>query len=72
MPKKRKPSSRPFTPRGAELGPLPVPTEEEITAELIAGAEDASSLWDELMPQYAGLLDADEATPKRRRAGGEP
>ena len=61
---KPKPSSQPFTPpRGAEDGPLPLPTEEELTAELIAGAEDAgpadSAGWDELMPEYAGLLDAE-------------
>jgi len=59
MPKKPKLSSKPFTPRGAEEGPLPMPTEEELTAELIAGAEDAGALWDELMPNYAGLLDAE-------------
>lgn len=59
MPKKRKPSSKPFTPRGAELGPLPVPTEEELTAELIAGAGEAGRLWDELMPEHAGLLGAE-------------
>lgn len=62
MPKKPKPNSRPFTLRGAELGPLPMPTEEELTAELIAGAGEAgpasSAGWDELMPEHAGLLDA--------------
>lgn len=58
MPKKRKLSSQPFTPRGAELGPLPMPTEEEIVTELIAEAGDAGRLWDETMPEYAGLLDA--------------
>lgn len=62
MPKtKPKPSNQPFTPRGAELGPLPLPTEEELTAELIADADSAGSLWDELMPEYAGLLDAEVA-----------
>lgn len=66
MPKlKPKLSNKPFTPRGAELGPLPMPTEQDITAELIAGAEDAgpaeSAGWDELMPEYAGLLDAEPA-----------
>lgn len=55
MPKKRKPSSRPFTPRGAELGPLPVPTEEEIVAEL--------------MPEYAGLLDAEATVESEGRNG---
>lgn len=43
MPKKPKPSSRPFTPRGAEEGPLPLPTEEELVAELIAEAGDAGT-----------------------------
>lgn len=50
-------SNKPFTPRGAELGPLPMPTEEEILAELMAEAETSGNLWDELMPEYAGLLD---------------
>ena len=45
---KPKPSSKPVTPRGAQLGPLPLPTEEEITAELMAEAE----------AEAAGLLDA--------------
>lgn len=58
MPTKPKLSSQPFTPRGAKLGPLPLPTEEELVAELMAGAEDAGNLWDETMPEYAGLLDA--------------
>lgn len=58
MPKKPKLSSKPFTPRGAEEGPLPLPTEEELTAELIAEAGGAGDAWDELMPKYAGLLDA--------------
>lgn len=65
QPKPTKLSNKPFTPRGAELGPLPMPTEEEIIAELIAGAEDAGPAdfagWDELMPEYAGLLDAEVA-----------
>lgn len=44
MPKpKPKPSNKPFTPRGAELGPLPMPAEEEIVAELIAEAGDAGT-----------------------------
>lgn len=59
MPKKPKLSSRPFTPRGAEEGPLPLPTEEELVAELIADAGIAIDEWDELMPEYAGLLDAE-------------
>lgn len=59
MPKKPKPSSQPFTPRGAELGPLPMPTEEEIVAELLADAGIAGALWDETMPEYAGLLNAE-------------
>lgn len=59
QPKPTKLSSKPFTPRGAELGPLPMPTEEELTAELIAGAEAAGKLWDELMLKYAGLLGAE-------------
>lgn len=58
MPKKPKLSSKPFTPRGADDGPLPMPTEEELTAELIAEAGGAGDAWDELMPKYAGLLDA--------------
>ena len=58
MPKKPKLSSKPFTPRGADEGPLPMPTEEELTAELIAEAGGAGDAWDELMPKYAGLLDA--------------
>ena len=59
MPKKPKLSSRPFTPRGAEEGPLPLPTEEELVAELMADAGIAIDEWDELMPEYAGLLDAE-------------
>ena len=41
---KPKLSNQPFTPRGAELGPLPMPTEEELVAELMADAESAGSL----------------------------
>lgn len=66
MPKKPKPSSKPFAPRGAELGPLPMPTEEELVAELMAEAESAgaadSAGWDETMPAYAGLLHANQVT----------
>lgn len=58
MPTKPKLSNQPFTPRGAEAGPLPLPTEEEIVTELMADAGTAGEVWDALMPEYAGLLDA--------------
>ena len=58
MPTKPKLSNQPFTPRGAEAGPLPLPAEEEIVAELMADAGTAGEVWDALMPEYAGLLDA--------------
>lgn len=43
-------------PDGADEGPLPLPDTVEFTD---AEIEDASDVWDELMPDYAGLLDAD-------------
>ena len=43
-------------PDGADAGPLPLPDTVEFTD---AEIEDASDVWDELMPDYAGLLDAD-------------
>lgn len=45
MPTKPKPSNQPFTPRGAELGPPPLPTEEEIMAELVADAGDVVCIY---------------------------
>ena len=43
-------------PDGADEGPLPIPDVVEWTD---AEIQEASDIWDELMPDYAGLLDAD-------------
>lgn len=45
-----------FVPKGADA-PLP---EQPTAAEIAAGetGKGAAALWDRLMPQYAGMLDA--------------
>lgn len=58
-------------PDGSDEGPLPLPDEVTITDGEI---EDALELWDELMPDYAGLLDAEVIEEERgvRVIGGAP
>ena len=49
-------------PDGSDEGPLPMPDEVTITDGEI---DDALELWDELMPDYAGLLDAEVIEEER-------
>lgn len=53
-----------FIPDGASEPPVPVPSEVEISEGDI---EQALIVWDDLMPEFAGLLDA----VVTRKQGGE-
>lgn len=49
-------SREPFTPKGADADPLPVPDEVEVDAATIRAA---LKRWDETLPAWEGLLDAE-------------